>query len=153
MGQKSLNRWQGIGFVGKDPEIRYTPKGAAVCNISLACTRTWKDSTGAKQERTDWIPVVAWDKLAELVGQYVHKGQLVMCEGTLQFRDAEKDGVKYSRGDIVLTDIIFLRSKEGFVAHQGQGRSAGPAPAAGQKRHTIYDPDGGPGVPDDDIPF
>jgi single-strand DNA-binding protein len=146
MAQKSLNRWQGIGFVGKDPEVRKTPAGTSVCNISLACTRAWKDSAGAKQERTDWVPVVAWDKLADLVGLYVHKGQLVMVEGTLQFREYEKEGVKQSKGEVVMTDIIFLRSKEGHVT--GNAKKSTPA-----RRHEIYDPDAGPDVGGDDIPF
>lgn len=144
MAQKCLNRWQGIGFVGKTPEVRYTPKGTAVCNISLACSRAWKDSNGEKQERTDWIPAVAWDKLAEMVGQYVHKGQLLMVEGVLQFREYEKDGQKFTRGEIVMTDVIFLRSKE--------GEPAGAKPQG--RRPMQYDPDAGlPSVGDDDIPF
>jgi single-strand DNA-binding protein len=141
--QKCLNRWQGIGYVGKEPEVRMTPKGTSVCNISLACSRTWKDASGEKQERTDWIPVVAWDKLADLVGQYVHKGQLIMVEGSLQYRDSEKDGVTYQRGDVVMTDIIFLRSKEGHVRSDG----ARPSPEAGSRGRGL------PSVGDDEIPF
>lgn len=139
MSQKGLNSWTGIGLVGKDPEVRKTQSGTSVTNISLACGRSWKNkTTGEREERTDWIPCTAWDKLADLVVQYVHKGDLVYVTGTLQFKEEEREGVKFSRGVIVLEDIIFLRSKD-----RDRGASAPAQPQRGLPRA-----DGG-----DDIPF
>jgi len=138
MSQKGLNEWTGIGLVGKDPEVRKTQSGTSVTNISLACGRSWKSrATGEREERTDWIPITAWDKLADLVGQYVRKGDLVYCTGSLQFKDEEREGVKFSRGVVVLEDIIFLRSKD-----RERGSSA-PAQT----------PRGLPTTDDMDIPF
>lgn len=70
-----------IGYLGRDPEMRYTPSGAPVTNFSVATSRRWTDAAGVQQERTTWFRVVAWRKLAEACNQYLHKGQLVMVEG------------------------------------------------------------------------
>ena len=79
-----LNRVQLIGYLGKDPETRYTPKGAAVCSFSMAVSRRWRSADGESKEATDWFNVEAWGKLGEICQQYLGKGRLVFIEGRLQ---------------------------------------------------------------------
>ena len=79
-----------IGNLGKDPEIRYTPSGTAVANFSIATSESWTDKeSGEKRERTEWHRIVAWGKLAEICGEYLHKGKQVYVEGRIQTRDWE----------------------------------------------------------------
>src|SRR5690606_32229352 len=83
----NLNKVMLIGHLGADPEIRYMPNGKAVVNFRLATSESWKDKqTGEKQERTEWHNVVAYDKLAEIIGEWLHKGSPVYIEGKLQTR-------------------------------------------------------------------
>jgi single-strand DNA-binding protein len=90
----SLNKVQIIGNLGRDPEVRYSPDGVAIANISLATTSQWKDKeTRSKQERTEWHRVVFYGRLAEIVREYTHKGSLVYVEGSLRTRKwQDKDG-------------------------------------------------------------
>ena len=90
----SVNKWIGIGNLGKDPETRYTPSGEAVCNITVACTESWKDKqTGEKKELTEWVRIGFFGKLAEIAGQYLKKGSQVYIEGSLRTRKwQDKDG-------------------------------------------------------------
>lgn len=89
-----LNKVQFIGHLGRDPEVRYTADGAAVCNFSIASTERWKDKgSGEKKERTEWLRCSAFDRLAEICGEYLATGSLVYVEGQLQTRKYEKDGV------------------------------------------------------------
>lgn len=92
----NLNKVMLIGRCGREPEIRYSPSGGAICNLSLATTETWKDkATGEKKEATEWSRVVFFDRLAEIVGEYVKKGSLIYVEGKLTTRKwADKDGVE-----------------------------------------------------------
>jgi single-strand DNA-binding protein len=71
---KSLNKVLLIGNLGKDPEVKYTSSGKAVATFSLACNESWKDADGNLQERREWVNIVVWEKLAEICGQYLHKG-------------------------------------------------------------------------------
>ena len=82
-----------VGRLGGDPEIRYTPSGAAVANFTVATSENWKDKDGQKQEKTEWHKIVAFAKLAEICGEYLHKGKQVYIEGRIQTRKWEdKDG-------------------------------------------------------------
>ena len=102
-----------IGNVGQDPEIRYTQQGAAVANLSLATSENWKDQSGEKQERTEWHKLVAWREKAELINQYVHKGDKIYIEGSLQTRSWEdKEGNKHYTTEIVVRNIEFLGSRQ-----------------------------------------
>lgn len=87
-----LNKTQLIGYLGANPEIRYTPEREAIANIRVATTETWKNKDGSKGERTEWHTIVMFGKLAEIAGQYLKKGSLVYIEGKLQTRSWEKDG-------------------------------------------------------------
>jgi single-strand DNA-binding protein len=108
-----LNRAQVIGNLGRDPEISYTNGGRAVANFSVATTDSWKDKqTGEKREYTEWHKVVAWDKLAEVCGEYLHKGKQVFVEGKIETRKWEKDGVTRYTTRIVATTVKMLGPKD-----------------------------------------
>ena len=138
-----------IGRLGNDPEIRYTPSGAAVAKFSVATSEEWKDKTsGEKKERTEWHRVTAFGKLGEICGEYLSKGRQVFVEGRLQTSSYEdKEGVKRYSTDIIASDVQFLGSKEG--GGSGRPNSGGGAPP----RDTGRGPGPGPGPGDDDIPF
>ena len=115
----SLNRAQIVGNVTRDPEMRYTPNGQAVCSFGVATNRRWKDKDGNQQEATEFHNVVAWAKLAELMAQLVHKGSKLYLEGRLQTRQWEgQDGGKRSRTEIVMNDFILLTPKGAVTAPQ-----------------------------------
>lgn len=85
----SLNKVMLIGNLGADPEVRNTPSGGQVANFRVACTENWTDQSGQRQERTEWVTVVAWKKLAEVAQKYLRKGSKVYVEGKLQTRSWE----------------------------------------------------------------
>lgn len=105
----NLNRAMIIGNLTRDPETRTTPSGQSVCNFSVATSSQWKDAQGQKQERTEYHPIVAWGKLAEICSQYLGKGRKVYIEGRLQTREWEaQDGTKKQRTEIVAENMIML---------------------------------------------
>lgn len=109
---RSLNRVQLIGNLTRDPELRYTPSGAAVCSFSLATNRTWTTEAGEKKEEADFHRIVAWNKLAELCSQFLVKGRKVYVEGRLQTRTwTAQDGTSKSTTEVVIDDMILLDSK------------------------------------------
>ncbi|MBW2341872.1 MAG: single-stranded DNA-binding protein [Deltaproteobacteria bacterium] len=131
----SLNKVMLIGNLGADPEIRYTPSGAAVANFNMATREQW-----TKQDKTEWHRIVAWRRLGEICGEYLHKGSLVYIEGRLQTRSWEdRDGNKR-----YTTEIIAL----GMQMLDRAGKS-GEAVSADERFPTEEPVD----VPDDDIPF
>lgn len=129
----SVNKWIGIGNLGADPESRFTASGGAVCNISIACTETWRDkATGEKKEATEWVRVGFYGKLAEIAGQYLKKGSQVYIEGSLRTRKwQDKTGQdRYTteiRGDV----MKMLGGKP-----EGQQQSAAPRQQAPQRQQT-----------------
>lgn len=142
-----LNKCLFIGFLGKDPEVRTTPSGATVANFSLACTEKWTDQSGQKQERTEWVNVVAWKHLAEIAQRFLRKGAKVFIEGKLQTRswDDKNTGAKRYITEIQCATLLLLDSRQ----QDGQG-----APARGssqQQEPPDYPPPGAVG--DDDLPF
>jgi single-strand DNA-binding protein len=101
-----------IGNLGNDPDLRYTQSGTAVANFSLATTERTKGQDGQIQESTEWHRVVAWQKLAELAGEYLNKGSKVYIEGRLQTRKyTDRDGTDKYTTDIVVKEIKFLSPK------------------------------------------
>jgi single-strand DNA-binding protein len=89
----SLNRCDFIGRVGKDPEVRFTAAGTAVANTSIACSEKFKNKSGEWEEKTEWVNLVFWGKLAEIVGEYVEKGKEIYVSGRLQTRKyQDRDG-------------------------------------------------------------
>ncbi|MCD6336581.1 MAG: single-stranded DNA-binding protein [Candidatus Latescibacteria bacterium] len=112
MAKGTVNKVILIGRLGADPELKYTPSGAAVVNFNIATDESWTDASGVKQERTEWHRIVAWRKLAEICGEYLKKGSRVYIEGQLQTRSWEgQDGVKRYTTEIVARNMQMLDSK------------------------------------------
>lgn len=111
----SVNKVIILGRLGQDPELKYTPSGAAVCNFSVATSETWNDkNSGQKQERTEWHRVVVWGKLAELCNQYLAKGRQAFVEGRLQTRSwDDKSGQKRYTTEINATTVQFIGGQAG----------------------------------------
>ncbi len=155
MASRGVNKVILVGNLGNDPEVRYMPNGNAVANVSLATSDTWKDkNTGEQQEKTEWHRVVFFNRLAEIVEQYVKKGSKLYIEGRLQTRSWEQDGVKRYTTEIVANEMQMLDSRGGGggadfgdrapsqpAAQQGGGQQS--APSAPQNFDNF----------DDDIPF
>ena len=147
----SVNKWIGIGNLGKDPETRYTPSGEAVCNITVACSESWKDKqTGEKKELTEWVRVGFFGKLAEIAGQYLKKGSQVYIEGSLRTRKwQDKDGQDRYTTEIRADVMKMLGGK-------GDGQQSEPQQAPQQRQPTQRQQtqqSSGFGDLDDDIPF
>ncbi|TAN64449.1 single-stranded DNA-binding protein [bacterium] len=119
-----------VGNLGKDPEMRYTPGGLAVCNFSLATTEKKKDKEGKLQEKTEWHKVVVFDKLAEICGQYLSKGKQIYIEGRIQTRAwDDKAGVKRYTTEIVATTMQMLGHKDSGAAAPSSSSEEPPAEA------------------------
>lgn len=140
---KSVNKVILVGNVGQDPEVKYTPSGVPVARVSLATNERFKDKNEQWQDRTEWHSVVAWQRLAEIVGEYVRKGSKLYLEGKLQTSSWEdrQIGERKYRTEVVARDIVLLGSRE-------DGDKAGREPAS---QHSVPEPV--PSVVDDDIPF
>lgn len=139
----SVNKVILVGNLGKDPEVRFTGSGKAVCKFPLATSEVWNDAEGARQERTDWHNVIVWGKQGETCGQYLAKGRQVYVEGSIRSRSYDdKDGNKR-----YITEIIAQRVR--FLGGGGAGRPA----AAGEALPPLPDEMPGGPTPDDDIPF
>ena len=164
----AINKVILIGNLGRDPEVRYTPNGSAVCNVSVATTRQWKNKdSGEKQEETEWHRVVFYDRLAEIAGEYLKKGRSVYVEGRLKTRKwTDKEGKDQYTTEVVANDMQMLGSREGMgggapSSDEGGGYGEGggqqrPAPAsrpAAQKPAAAKSSATGFDNMDDDIPF
>ncbi len=125
----SVNKVIIVGNLGKDPEVRYTPNGNAVCNLRIATTRAWKSKdSGEKMEETEWHSVVLYDRAAEIAGEYLKKGRPVYIEGRLKTRKwQDKEGVDRYTTEIVSENMQLLGSREG--AGGGAGASDEGAPS------------------------
>jgi single-strand DNA-binding protein len=151
----SLNKVMLIGRLTRDPELRYTPGGTAVCQLALATNRYGQDqATGERREYTDYHDVVVWNqgqrKLAELCSQYLQKGRLVYVEGRMQTRswDDKESGQKRYRTEVNANDVQFLDS-----ARDGAAGGGVPEPSGAVARGPATPGDGGGDIDPDDIPF
>jgi single-strand DNA-binding protein len=167
----SVNKVIIVGNLGRDPETRYATSGSAICNITVATSRQWKDkASGEKKEETEWHRVVFYDRLAEIAGEYLKKGRPVYVEGRLKTRKwQDKEGVDRYTTEIVAEEMQLLGSREGgggggagggdvefdSAGGGGRARSGGGSAAGGAKSSS-----GGGAAPkpksddfDDDIPF
>jgi single-strand DNA-binding protein len=156
----SVNKVILIGNLGRDPEVRYTPSGSAVCNLRIATTRTWKSrDSGERQEETEWHSVVLYDRQAEVAGEYLKKGRSVYIEGRLKTRKwQDKDGNDRYTTEVVAEEMKMLGGREGMGGgDEGGGgyareeRSA-PAPKPPASRPASKPATGFDDM-DDDIPF
>lgn len=107
----SLNSVMVIGNCGQDPEMRFTPNGNPVTTFTVAVNRAWTDNDGAKKEETEWVNVVAWNKLAEQCNAGLNKGALCYVEGRIKTRTWESDGVKHYKTEVIANKVIFLSKK------------------------------------------
>ena len=124
----SVNKVILVGRLGQNPEVRYTPSGAAVANFSIATNEAWTDKAGQKQERTEWHRIVVWGKQAENCAQYLSKGRQAYIEGRLQTREwQDKEGQKKYTTEIMAQTVQFLGQGTGAGAGAGQGASASGA--------------------------
>ena len=123
----SLNKVQIIGNLGRDPEVRYAPSGSAICNVTLATSRQWKDkNSGERQEETEWHRVVFYDRLAEIAGEYLKKGRSVYVEGRLKTRKwQDKEGKDQYTTEVIATEMQMLGSREGTGGGAGEGHGGG----------------------------
>lgn len=111
---RSLNKVTLIGNLTHDPELRYTPQGTAVCTFSVATNRQWTTDSGEKKDDAEFHRAVAWNKLAEICGQYLSKGRKVYVEGRLQTRDWKtKEGDDRQTTEIVINEMIILDGRGG----------------------------------------
>ncbi len=149
----SLNQAQIIGYLGKDPEVRYLPRGEAVANFSIATSEKWKDkATGEPREETEWHRISVFGRLAEIVGEYLKKGSLVFVQGKLKTRKyTDGQGVERYSTEIRAETMKMLGGRD---SHQGE-RSAPPAQrqAAPQRQQAPAAAPSGFDDMDDDIPF
>ncbi len=145
----SVNKAILVGNLGKDPEVRFTGTGRAVCKFPLATTTTWNDNDGNKQERTEWHTLIVWGKQGENCGKFLSKGRQVFVEGEIRSRSYDdKDGNKRYITEIIAMNVRFLGGGAGGGRGAGSGDPGFPEePAMGM---------GGGGAAaadDDDIPF
>jgi len=127
---KSLNKVQLIGNLTRDPELRYTAGGVAVCSMGLATNRQWTTDTGEKKEEVEWHNLTAWNKLADICGQLLKKGRKAYFEGRLQTRTwAAADGTQRKTTEIVVLDMILLDSRQDLPAQAGGGEMDLDVPA------------------------
>lgn len=136
MSTRSLNRVTLIGNLTRDPELKYTPTGTAVCTFGLATNREWTDSSGQKQEGAEFHRIVAWGKLGEICSQLLVKGQKVFVEGRLQTRQWKtQDGSDRQVTEIVIEEMIALNNPKGntegyepnYVASEAKPEQVSPA--------------------------
>lgn len=168
----SVNKVILVGRLGQNPEVRYTPSGAAVANFSVATNESWTDKSGQKQERTEWHRVVVWGKLAELCAQYLAKGRQCYVEGRLQTRQwQDKDGQTKYTTEVQAQTVQFLGATAGAGRESGgaemgyggaqnagygqqgggYGQNAGFGQGGGAMADTMNP--NGPSFTEDDIPF
>lgn len=132
----SLNKVMLIGNLTRDPEVRYTPKGSAVADLSIAVNRSYQTENGERMEEVTYVDVVAWARLAELVGQYLHKGRAVFIEGRLQMDTWEdkQTGQKRSKLRVVAENLQFLDRKPGGPTGGDEGGPSGGGAPPQQQR-------------------
>ncbi len=149
---RGVNKVILIGNLGKDPEIRYMPSGGAVANITIATSEQWKDKqTGEQKERTEWHNVVFFNRLAEIVGEYLKKGSQVYVEGRLQTEKwQDKQGNDRYTTKIYASEMQMLGSRGGSANFNPQGAGAAKSAPSGQNAPQL---DPAPAGFDDDIPF
>jgi single-strand DNA-binding protein len=160
----SINKVILVGNLGRDPEVRYSADGAAICNISIATTSNWKDkASGERREETEWHRIVFYNRLAEIVGEYLKKGRSVYIEGRLRTRKWQnKEGQDVYTTEVIADQMQMLGGRDdmGGGGSSGggeyEGSSAPSKPAARPQSQRPQAPAASPaslGDLDDDIPF
>ncbi len=152
---KDLNKVMLIGRLGTEPELRYTQQGVPITTFRMAIGRQWRDSEGSQHDETEWFTIVAWNRLAEICSEYLHKGARVYIEGRLQNRswDDSQTGDKRYRTEIVASDMIMLETRQGDDtgserSQPGGSRAGGSVASGNRQMHENYSD-----FSDKDIPF
>jgi len=132
----SVNKVILVGNLGRDPETRYTPDGAAICNVSIATTSQWKDkASGERKEETEWHRVTFYGRLAEIAGEYLKKGRSVYVEGRLKTRKyKDKEGIEKYATDIIADQMQMLGGREGMGSGGDSSDGGGFAGQSGGER-------------------
>ncbi len=155
---RGVNKVILVGNLGRDPEIKYTASGAAIANITIATSESWNDKqSGERVEKTEWHRVVAFQRLAEIMGEYLKKGSQVYIEGKLQTRKwQDQNGQDRYSTEVVASDMQMLGSRGGegggSQPNTGGGFRSNPQPQQQQQQQAAPASSGG-GFDDDDIPF
>jgi len=141
----NLNKWLGIGRLGQDPEKKTTPSGKSVVNVSMAISEYYKNKEGEQQSRTEWINLVLWERQADVVAQYCHKGSQIFVEGSLQTREwQDKEGNRRFTTEIKVRNIQLLDPKPNQNAGDGQQPQSNQQSQFGGSKDNFEE---------DDIPF
>ena len=143
----SVNKVILVGNLGRDPETRYSPNGGAICNVSIATTRNWKDkASGERKEETEWHRVVFYDRLAEIAGEYLKKGRPVYVEGRLKTRKwTDKEGAEKFTTEIIAEEMQLLGSRDGSGGGGGGGGGGADYEGGGGGGSYSREPAGGGG--------
>lgn len=158
----SVNKVILVGNLGRDPEVRYSAEGSAICNVSIATTSNWKDkASGERREETEWHRVVMYNRLAEIAGEYLRKGRPVYIEGRLRTRKWQnKEGQDVYTTEVIADQMQMLGSRDGMSGGEGAGGGGyegGSRPASRPQAERPAAPSAGSsanlGDLDDDIPF
>lgn len=143
----SFNKIIIVGYLGREPEVRYLQDATPVCNFSVATTERKKDKSGEYHDQTLWFKVTLWRKLAELAGRYLSKGSQVYIEGRLsQTEYQDRDGVTRTSLEVNATDMKFLGSKNGGGSEQAGERGTRKESAPARREEA-------PAITEDDVPF
>lgn len=140
----SLNKVILIGNLGRDPELKYTPSGVAMCTFSIATTRSWTDNDGNRQEKTEWHNIKIFQKQAEIAAEYLKKGKQVCIEGRIETRSWEQDGQKKYMTEIIAFNFFMLGKKDDSGGGFERPQSSETPPS---------EPEDGSTKEDDDLPF
>jgi single-strand DNA-binding protein len=152
---RGVNKVTLMGYLGQDPEVRYSAGGDAIASMSLATSESWKDkNTGQRQERTEWHRCVAFKRLAEIVGEYAQKGALVYCEGKLVTRKwVDSGGIDRYTTEVVLDVFQIVDGGRKSDEKPAQKADARHNPNGTQKSYSAPPPPPSYDSFDDDIPF
>lgn len=150
MAGKSVNKVILLGNLGKDPEVKYTPAGMPIAKFSIATNERFKDKDGQWQDRTEWHNIVAFQRLAEIVGEYVKKGGKVYIEGSLRTSswDDKETGQKKYKTEIIANDLVLLSGRG-----EGGGDHAKSSGNNFDQRSPEHEHAGSTPISDEDIPF
>jgi single-strand DNA-binding protein len=154
---KSVNKVILLGNLGKDPEIKYTASGLPVAKFSLATNERYKDKGGEWQDRTEWHNIIAWQRLAEIAGEYLKKGSKVYIEGRIQTSswDDKQSGEKKYRTEIVASDLVLLSGRGEGGDFEGRASRGAAANSSSMDQRTPHQDEVAQGaeITDEDIPF
>jgi single-strand DNA-binding protein len=152
---KSVNKVILLGNLGKDPEVKYTPSGTAVAKFSLATSYRYKDKNEQWQDQTEWHNIVAWARLAEIVGEYLKKGSKVYIEGRIQTRSWEDKNTNQKKymTEVIASDLVLLSGRGESTGDDAGGRARGASASHFDQRTPEAEPAATAPITDEDIPF